>query len=97
MELDYLLSNGRWMACDERSEEFLNRCLIFFAESTKEEILQKLNEGNELRYGSNWNNMVRSSVVFKERKRKLDEIIAIRNTMKRYETVEEFDARDDER
>jgi hypothetical protein len=95
MELDYLMSNGRWMTCNERSEEFFNRCMKFNSKQSHDEILQKLNEGKELKYDKDWNNCVRSTSFAKEVKRKLEERMA--NYKPQYETVEEFDARDDER
>jgi hypothetical protein len=94
MNLDYQLSNGRWFECGSRSEEFLYRAIKYNPTKTKEEIIQQLNEGKEIKHGSDWYDQVRNSDIAKAQKAALEQRMS--NYKPKYESVEEFDARSDE-
>lgn len=67
MELDYQLANGKWCPCKDRSEEFLNYCIEYnyseyrYKKMDKEQIINSLNEGKEVKFNDEWYCEIRSS------------------------------------
>jgi hypothetical protein len=103
MNLDYQLSNGNWVSCESRSQEFLeksiqwnNRELVvkYNKNLTSDQIIDKLNLGLEVKFGNDWYESIRNSDLAKINSQEVQEKIS--NFKPHYETVEEFDARSDE-
>jgi len=53
MELQYQLSNGAWVNCADRTDEFLARCAENNPEMTTAEILAALQAGRKIRNAKN--------------------------------------------
>ena len=100
MELDYMLANGKFVACNHRSEEFLNYCIEYNSSEDrhtkidKEQIINSLNEGKDVKFGTDWHEFIRNSELAKIKNEKLKQ--AIEERMKNYVEEEDFDARMDE-
>lgn len=52
MRLQYRLSNGNWIDCGDRTEEFLARCDMFGGLESREAVLSALAEGKTVRNDS---------------------------------------------
>lgn len=52
MELQYMLSNGAWVDCGERTENFLERCDKFGGYPDRDAVLAALNSGKTVRNDS---------------------------------------------
>jgi hypothetical protein len=63
MRLQYRLSNGSWIDCGDRTEEFLTRC-VAYAGGDREKIMTEIAEGKDVRHrGDDWYAMVRDGEV----------------------------------
>ncbi len=113
MDLEYQLSNGRWVSCRRRAHdnapeidsnnEFLQKCVKYNLENpyilnklSEEEIIEALKNGKELEYGTDWNNNIRSKDFAIEESKRIWEATKYRMANPKYESVEQFDAREDE-
>lgn len=68
MKLQYQLSNGNWVNCNDREEEFLSRCEEFNTvgnrQMTRAEVIENLKSGKELRNDSwDWYSNCRSGTA----------------------------------
>jgi hypothetical protein len=70
IKLQYQLSNGSWVYCDDRSEEFLARCMGQH-NMDRNQTIEALLSGSELRNGSNeWYSVCRSEIPILDEKMK---------------------------
>ena len=95
MNLQYQLSNGRWMSCENRSYEFLQKCIKYNEKLSESDICQSLKNGAILKHGSDWEDNVRCEDFAFAESEKLQK--KIENSIRTLEEEEDFDARDDER
>jgi hypothetical protein len=64
-ELQYLLCNGRWADCGDRSEYFLQKTIYFHETNTYKKyidtahLLQALAAGDEIKFGNDWDDKIR--------------------------------------
>lgn len=102
IQLDRMLSNGSWIKSEDSSYH-LELCVKYNTEETyrtltREEIIDLLKKGEEVRYGSNWYQSIRSTEKALEKRRLLEADFEARMARdeKLLREADEFDNRMDE-
>lgn len=73
IKLHYQLSNGSWVDCDVRNDEFFEKIIKNNPTMTYDEIVTGLNAGRELRnHPEDWYSFCRSAEVAEERAIKIE-------------------------
>lgn len=76
LRLQYLLSNGSWIDCGDRQNEFLDMCIEFGGVSDRDELVDKLVTGAEIRNDSqDWYSKCRCGNYADELSAKRDKIL----------------------
>lgn len=65
MKLQYRLSNGKYISCEDRDEEFLLMA-IEYTKKTRDEIVSLLESGKEISTGDDWYSSIRSLTFHKK-------------------------------
>jgi len=82
MKLQYQMSNGSWTDCQDRFEYFMEKAIAenarkheFNADKfpllSREEIIAELEAGTEVRFGTDWNQEIRSAVAYEAKMERL--------------------------